>query len=227
VQRGNKQLTVVAQNRGGWQTFTNEIKEGYKILNGNIGYLNLSNLKDKDLDIAMLALKNTKSIIIDDRGYPSFGAMTKLLAYFVDKKNIKFLSFKSNSSYYLGVFETAQDEFHLPKSDYNYTGQIVFLTSPVTQSYAETISMLFKTYTNAQFVGERTSSSNGNVLYCPLPLGLKFRMTGLWTGNIDGSQYQRKGTIPDEYIEYDPYSFRNGMDNQIQGALNWIKSIYP
>ncbi len=66
-----------------------------------------------------------------------------------------------------------------------------------------------------------------NIIVCPLPLGLKFRMTGLWTGNVDGSQYQRNGMTPDTYIEYDLYSLRQGLDNQIEEAINWIKSSFP
>ncbi len=226
ILRNKDKITVKAQNIGSQSEFTKQIKYAYKILDGNIGYINLSNMTTKDIDKAMLALKNTKGLVIDGRAYPNkkFDNYTKLLSYFMVQNKFQYLSFKSNNVEHPGIYYHFQYDNKLPKSNFDYQGQITYLTSPFTQSYAETIANMFRTYTNAYFIGEQSSSTNGNITFCPLPFGLKARFTALWTGNVDGSQYQKKGIIPQTYIEYDPNSFKDGIDNQVENAMIWMKN---
>ncbi len=227
VLRNDSTLNVEAQSISGLVKYNNTITESNKILDGNIGYINISNFKQKEMETALIALQNCKSIIIDGRGYPNNLDLNKFLSYFTDKKSLKFLNFKGNNSSYIGVYHGSASSYSylMPKSKFDFQGKIIYLTSPTTQSYAETVAMMFKAHTNATFIGEQPSSTNGNVIFCSLPYGLKMRITGLWTGNVDGSQHQRKGVKIDQYIEYDPNSFKNGLDNQLQSAINWINKL--
>lgn len=130
-----------------------------KVLNGNIGYLNLRMFADikyaKDAATsAMNFLSNTNAIIIDLRtnsgGVPSM--MQLLSSYFIDTKPVLLSNFyerKTNSKTQLLTFETIDGKRMVDKPLY-------ILTSKNTFSAAEAFTYTLKHLDKATVIGEVT-----------------------------------------------------------------------
>ena len=139
-----------------------EINYGFtevKVLNGNIGYLNLRMFADikyaKDAATAAMSfLSNTNAIIIDLRtnggGVPNM--MQLLSSYFTDAKPVLLSNFyerKTNSKTQLFTFETVDGKRMTNKPLY-------ILTSEKTFSAAEAFTYTLKHLDKAVVVGEIT-----------------------------------------------------------------------
>ena len=139
-----------------------EINYGFtevKVLNGNIGYLNLRMFVDikygrEAATAAMSFLNNTNAIIIDLRtnggGVPSM--MQLLSSYFTDAKPVLLSNFyerKTNSETQLYTFETIDGKRMTNKPLY-------ILTSKKTFSAAEAFTYTLKHLDKAVVVGEIT-----------------------------------------------------------------------
>ncbi|MDO6813782.1 S41 family peptidase [Tenacibaculum soleae] len=139
-----------------------EINFGFtetKVLNGNIGYLNLRMFADmkyaKETAIAAMSfLKNTNAIIIDLRnnggGVPNM--MQLLASYFTDKKPVLLSNFyerKTNNKTQLLTFENIDGKRKT-------NTRLYILTSKKTFSAAEAFAYTLKHLNKAIVVGETT-----------------------------------------------------------------------
>lgn len=198
----------------------------WRILAGNIGYVDLEHLAPADAGIALAELMTAKAIIIDLRGPPQgtgWGIGARLA-----KTEQPFAVARFRRATYQGP--PANDDGNAnwmslgdvqrPAPGSRYTGRVFALIDERTASQGEHTALILKAGANATFVGATTSGTIGDVTNATLPGGLLLRFTGHDVRQADGRQLQRIGLKPDIAVTQTLRSLRAKRDDALEKALD-------
>jgi len=194
----------------------------YKLLNDNIGYINLKSIKEEDFDNIKHDFKNIKGIILDIRNYPSTPVTGSLWSFFVSTSP-PFVKFTNGNPDNPGEFTFTSSEV-IPKPEELYHGKLVVLVNEETQSHAEFITMAFRAGENTTIIGSQTAGADGNVSEIYLPGGLKTRISGIGIYYPDGKETQRIGIVPNIEVKPTIKGISEGRDEVLEKAIEIIKS---
>ncbi|RXM37878.1 hypothetical protein BOQ62_19430 [Chryseobacterium sp. CH21] len=186
-----------------------------------IGYVNMGIIEKKDLDEMYGDLKSAKSIIFDLRNYPKQTIIP--LSYLLLPEPKTYYQFTFPDTSYPGKFYTRKNVIGRKNPEY-YKGNVVVLVDENTQSQAETTTMMFKQHPKVKIIGSNTSGANGDVVIFKIA-DLDTRFTGLGAYYPDGRETQRIGIIPDILIKPSIEGIKNGKDEILEKALEYIKTI--
>ncbi|MFC3561435.1 S41 family peptidase [Pedobacter jamesrossensis] len=188
-----------------------------KILEGDIGYVNMGNLQLKQVDLVLNGLKNTKAIIFDLRNYPNF--ILYEIANFHNKEKKPFVKRIIPEVNNPGNFTYADVLFCGSNNSEYYQGKVIVLCNEQTQSRAEFTLMALKTAPNIIVVGSQTSGADGDASEIILPGNLRTMITGTGVYYPDGTETQRIGIIPDVVVQQTIEGIRAGKDEVLDKAL--------
>jgi len=196
--------------------------KSFKLLDKNIGYITLKNIKNEDVDIIKKEFINTKGIIIDIRNYPSTFVPFSLGSYFMSETTafVKFTTANMNNP---GEF-TFTPALEIPKSNKSYKGKLVILVNEITQSSAEYTSMAFNAGSNTTIIGSTTAGADGNVSRIVLPGNLKTMISGIGVYYPDGTETQKVGIVPDINLSPTIKGIKAGKDELLEKAIEIIDS---
>ncbi|MDL2320590.1 peptidase S41 [Alistipes sp. OttesenSCG-928-B03] len=197
-----------------------EEEKCYKLLDADIGYVTLANIKNEDVPVIKETFKETKGIIIDIRNYPSAFMPFSLAPYFVSEST-PFVKFSVGNVDNPGEFNLTP-ALNIPKDKYTYQGKLVVLINEISQSQAEYAAMAFKAGDNTTIIGSQTAGADGNVSTILLPGGLSTYISGIGVYYPDGKETQRIGIIPDIEIKPSIEGVKNGRDELIEKAIQII-----
>ena len=202
--------------------------QSYRVLDGNIGYADLTTLTVSEVDAMFDSLGKTRAIIFDMRGYPNGTAWS--IAPRINTRDAKVgATFRRNQIYGGPPGETASGfyfEQQLPKSDKpKYTGKTVMLIDDRAISQAEHTGLFFEAASDITFIGTPTAGANGDVTNFTVPGGFRVSFTGHDVRHADGRQLQRVGIQP--HIEVAPTlrGLREGRDEVLERAVQHINGI--
>lgn len=222
-QTKQKKIPLYARDRlniYGWYK-VNKDEKCYKLLDNNIGYVTLANIKNEDIPVIKESFKNTKGIIIDIRNYPSVFTPFTLAPYFVSNAT-PFVKFTMGNAGNPGEF-TFRAGQEVPKADETYKGKLVVIVNESTQSSAEYQSMAFRAGDNTTIIGSQTAGADGNVSNITLPGGLRTMISGIGVYYPDGTQTQRIGIVPDIKVEPTINGIKQGKDEVLEKAIEIIE----
>lgn len=100
-------------------------------------------------------------------------------------------------------------------------GDIVFLCDERSQSWAETILTLVKSYNLGTIIGDYTAGTNGDISSFNLPL-FNFMMTGVKVCNPDGSKHHGLGVEPDIIVSNCASDILNNRDTPLERAIAFL-----
>lgn len=198
----------------------NETEKSYKILDGNIGYVTLANIKEEDISEIKKSFKNTKGIIIDIRNYPSTFVPFALGSYFMDQST-PFVKFTNGNVQNPGEF-TFTNNLEIPSQGAAYKGKLVVLVNENSQSQSEYTAMAFKAVDNSTIIGSTTAGADGNVSTILLPGGLRTMISGIGIYYPDGTETQRVGIVPDLVVKPTIEGIKKGRDEVLEKAIETI-----
>ena len=198
----------------------NQDEKCYKLLDGNIGYVTLANIKDEDIPVIKESFKDTKGIIIDIRNYPSAFTPFTLAPYFVSQST-PFVKFTQGNVNNPGEF-TFRDGPSVPKAEETYKGKLVVIVNENTQSSAEYQSMALRAGDNTTIIGSMTAGADGDVSTIILPGGMRTMISGIGVYYPDGTQTQRIGIVPDVKVEPTIDGIKQGKDEVLEKAVEII-----
>jgi C-terminal processing protease CtpA/Prc len=116
-----------------------------------------------------------------------------------------------------------------PSKGKRYSGPMVILTGPITNSSAEDFVIELKQTGRATTVGGRTSGGAGNPLNIPLPGGGTFRVATFTATFPDGTEYVGTGIEPDIEVYPTAQDLTDGTDpvlkKGVEVARNWEKYV--
>jgi C-terminal processing protease CtpA/Prc len=192
---------------------------GYRVMDGNIGYVFPARYKNAELPQIKKAFKKTKGIIVDMRCYPS-DFMPFTFVPYIKQGNAPFVKFTSGSITIPGLFSVG-DPLSVRGSN-DYSGKVVVIVNERTQSQAEYTTMAFQASPNVTVIGSTTAGADGNVSYLTLPGGISTMISGLDVLYPDGTETQRKGVKIDHVIRPTIAGIKAGRDELLEKAIALI-----
>lgn len=198
----------------------NKDEKCFKILDDNIGYVSLANIKDDDISEIKESFEDTKGIIIDIRNYPSAFVPFLLGSYFM-AESTPFVKFTTGNINNPGEFTFTVNRV-IARHDEAYSGTLVVLVNENTQSAAEYAAMAFRAVKNSIIVGSTTAGADGNVSTMFLPGGLKTMISGIGVYYPDGTETQRVGIVPDIVVRPTIEGVKRGKDEVLEKAIELI-----
>jgi len=198
-------------------------KEGYRILDNNIGYVLPPSCKVEEREQGVKkVLDGTKGVIIDMRCYPSndyiipsFKAHLKLRQEYnmmISKPNVSYPGY-----FFMHKLDSISQEtknLHIPK--------VVIIVNEYTQSAAEDYVMEFQIIPGSVVIGSTTAGADGRVVNFDLPGNIYTRMTGWGVYYPDGSNLQRAGAKIDEVVKPTIAGIKAGRDELLERAIEII-----
>jgi hypothetical protein len=195
-----------------------------KILDGNIGYVNMGVLGIRQVDSVMGLLKTTRAIIFDVRSYPrnTWPAVTKWLT---DKEFILNRIYYPDFDY-PGLFLPTYSRSDGGPRKNVYTGKVVILVDVNTQSHAEySVMALQAAAPRAVTIGNTTAGADGNITdWIMLPGGMRTRFSGLDIRYPDGGNTQRKGVRIDIPFQPTERGLIEGRDELLEKAIQYLSN---
>lgn len=202
------------------------LESAWRMLEGEIGYINLKLLMQSDADRALDDLMKAKSLVLDLRGYPNQTAWT--LGPRFARGNAPFVVARFRRPIYQGPppYETDQstwfsfDHTAQPSATGRYGGRLFVLIDERAISQAEHTALFFKAAApDVIFVGSPTNGTNGDVTHVLLPGGLGVTFTGHDVRHGNGAQLQSVGVQPDVPVAPTLAGLRAGRDEVLEKAL--------
>jgi hypothetical protein len=197
-------------------------RKKWDIMEGNIGYVNLGVLYQPDIDRVMPRLLNTRAIVFDVRNYPN--NPHRLLLNYLNPEPKMFCTFKVPLQNVPGAF-LWEDSYEIGghNPDY-YRGKVILLVNEKTQSHAEFVCMALQTAPDVTVIGSRTAGADGNVARVPLPGAATLTFSGIGIYYPNGDLAQQVGITPDIYIRPTVQGIRQGQDEVLKRALEFIET---
>jgi len=199
----------------------------YRSISSEIGYVNLDSLKSFDIPSIIDSMNLKKGVILDLRNYPIHFKFRDLSCHLIQTKEYCYALSTVADWSHIGAFYKEECVTRCPDSLWQdrkqVTCKIAVLINEATQSWAETLSMDFRTngYT---LVGAPTAGANGNATIFSLPGNIKVSYSGLGFYFPDGTQMQRTGIIPDIEVYPTMDDILAGRDEVLEAAITYLNS---
>ncbi|MDO6491910.1 MULTISPECIES: S41 family peptidase [unclassified Cellulophaga] len=196
-------------------------KEKWKIIDSNIGYINMGEITKNDVQKVLDTLINTKAIIFDIRNYPR-GTMYTIANFLLEKPK-EFVKALVPDLSYPGKFKwmpTISCGTNNPKA---YKGKVIILVNEDTQSHGEFTTMVLQTAKKAVIIGSQTAGADGNVNHVTLPGDFYTYFSGIGIFYPDGRETQRIGIVPDIEVKPTIKGIKNGIDEVLEKAIEIAK----
>lgn len=199
-----------------------EKKEKWKLLEGNIGYVNFTSLMYDDIPTLIKNLNDTKAIIFDNRCYPN-GVMSAI-AEWINSESKDFARFTYPDIAYPGKFYWSKNFDIGSKNPNHYKGKVVVLVDENTQSHAEFTAMSMKTAPNVTIIGSQTAGADGNVCSFQIIKGFYTAFSGIGVFYPDKKETQRIGIVPDIEVKPTILGIQQGRDEILERAILFAKN---
>jgi len=196
-------------------------KEKFKLLDENIGYVNMGVLRVKNVPEMIDSLKNTKAIIFDMRNYPR--ETYAEIANFLNSEEKKFAIYTLPDLNYPGRFIWSNGTMCGHDNKENYKGKVIVLLNEDSMSQSEWTAMCFQTAANTTIIGSQTAGADGNVVELDFK-GFHTRYSGIGVYYPDGKETQRIGIVPDIEVKPTIKGIQQGKDEVLDRAIQFIKN---
>lgn len=196
----------------------------YRVLPGKVGYASLLLLQPGEVDAMFAALKDTRALVLDLRGYPR-GTFT-LLAPYLNTRGAKVAALFERPLV-SGRPQPERLKFaQVPPAAGPglYRGRVLVLIDERAISQAEHTGLWLEALTDVTFVGSPTAGTNGDVTAVRLPGGLTVSFTGHDVRHADGRQLQRRGLQPHVPVRPTAAGLRAGRDEVLEQALKQLEA---
>lgn len=197
-------------------------KEKFKLLDNNIGYVNMGILQVKNVHDMIETLQSTKAIIFDMRNYPQ-GTM-EVISNFLNAKEKEFVIYTIPDYTYPGRFKWTEPYTTGSENNTNYKGKVIILLNEESISQSEWIAMSFQTAGNTTIIGSQTAGADGNASDFQLIEKFYTQFTGLGVYYPNKRETQRIGIIPDIEVKPTILGIQEGKDEVLDRALQFIET---
>lgn len=214
--------TYSANEMGKLFSFSETVDTCFQMLTDNIAYLHIGSLKSASLTQIISQITHTKGLILDFRCYPSDYNSPYLLASYLSSKPVSFVKVSIGSAVNPGLFVGYDGGKFGENNPNSYKGRTVVLVNEKTISAAEFATMLFHAIDNVTILGSTTAGADGDISRVFLPGGLTTNFSGIGIYYPNGDETQRAGIVPDIKVEPTIKGIRNGKDEMIERAMEFL-----
>jgi C-terminal processing protease CtpA/Prc len=196
-------------------------KDKFKLLENNIGYVNMGVIKPKNIQEMINTLKSTKGIVFDMRNYPN--ETWKEISDFLNSEEKRFCDYTMPYLNYPGRYHWVEGRKCGFNNKDNYKGKVVVLLNEKSLSQSEWTAMCFQTAGNTTIIGSQTAGTDGNAIDIDFS-GFHTRYTGIGVYYPDGRETQRIGIVPDIEVKPTIKGIQEGRDEVLDRALAFIEN---
>ena len=207
---------------------TNGIK--YTELPDSVGYAYYESFSGglyiNNLSLMLLALKETKGLILDIRnnGGGLITTAEKLAAAFTDKKiHCGYMQHKTGPGH--NDFSDLEKIYLEPSKGVIWLRPVIVLTNRGVYSAANHFVMLMRELPNVMILGDKTGGGSGMPMSNTLPNGWSVRLSACPTLDAQGNNTEF-GIEPDLYVDMASEDWNNGQDTMIEAAKAIILDYY-
>lgn len=195
-------------------------KEKFKLLDNNIGYVDMGVIKEKHIPDMIEALKSTKAIVFDMRNYPN--GTYELIANFLNPHEKTFCVYTYPYPNYPGRYVWTEGRKCGSENKDYYKGKVIVLLNEDSISQSEWTAMCFKTAGNTTIIGSQTAGADGNAMDLDFK-GFHTRYTGIGVFYPDRRETQRIGIVPDIEVKPTIKGIQEGKDEVLDRAIQFIQ----
>ena len=197
-------------------------KEKFKILENNVGYVNMGALEIEDITNMIEKLSPTKAIIFDMRNYPN--GTYEGISNFLNSEEKVFAIYTKPDLSYPGRFRWTEGSSSGSKNKNNYKGKVVILLNEKSLSQSEWTAMCFQTAENVTIIGSQTAGADGNVTDIDYMSAFHSSFSGIGVYYPNKRETQRIGIFPDIEIKPTIKGIQEGRDEVLERALKFIET---
>jgi hypothetical protein len=194
----------------------------WRVLPGNIGFVNMWALFKEDVDGMFGQLGDTRAIIFDLRAYPN--ETYYLISQYLNSEPRPFAMMRKPVIQCPGLFQLEVPDMVGKHNPDHYKGKVVLLVNEWTQSHAEYTCMAFQTAPDCTIIGSWTAGADGNVGRVKLPGRIVAMYSGFGVFYPDGRPTQQVGIVPDIFIRPTVTGIREGRDEVLERAVAFIEN---
>ncbi|WP_264552635.1 S41 family peptidase [Flavobacterium sp. N2038] len=198
-------------------------EEKWKILEGNIGYVNFGGLDVIDIPNLIEALKNTNAIIFDNRKRPH--DVLYALAEWLNPESVEYVKYIDPDISFPGryVWRTDKDKCGKTNPDY-YKGKVIVLIDENAISHAEHNVMALQTAPKTTVIGSQTGGADGANYRFGIIKGFSSSFTCYGVFYPNKKEVQRIGIVPDIEVKPTILGIQQGNDEILERAVLFAKN---
>jgi C-terminal processing protease CtpA/Prc len=195
----------------------------WKLLENNVGFVDMSNVETDDVKRMMEELKNTKAIIFDDRKRPKYTNFLINEYLNPEPKEISRDLYQDLSFPGRYIWRKEMQICGKINPDY-YKGKVIVLVGAGTFSFGEHTAMSLQTAPNATIIGSQTAGADGPNYYFTIINGFdsSFTSSGIFYPNK--KETQRIGIVPDIEVKPTILGVQQGKDEVLDRAVFFAKN---
>ena len=202
----------------------------YEILENNIGYIGIAHFNNEglmdDFHIVMDYVRNTKGLIIDVRG--NTGGLGENYRRVISR-------FAETPLEFLKTFSKGEVPYHespvMPDLNYfTYSNPVIILINGASLSGGEVFPELMKKLPHVTVIGDTTAGAGANDYTeeniqgeFKLACGFTIRVSTVYVTRNDGVPIEWNGVLPDIRVPQTTGDFKNGIDRQLEYAIQFLK----
>ena len=202
----------------------------FGVLPSGFGYADLERLQLNQIDSLFAAVRSTRGLILDMRGYPR-GTGWELATRLPRRDSINAIFSRpiveavTLSMRDIGIQPNYSFRQLLsPTIDSPYTGRVVILIDENAQSQSEHLCLALESAHDVTFIGTPTAGANGDVTNVVLPGGITASFSGHDVRHADGRRLQRIGIQPDVRVEPTVRGLAAGRDEVLDAAIEFLRT---
>ncbi len=197
--------------------------EKYKLLDDNIGYVNMAVLTTDDVPVMMEKFKSSKAIIFDIRNYPQ-GTNFAIAEYLnpEPKDFVKSIDADLSSP---GRYIWRKEDSPCGKinPDY-YKGNVILLVNEKSISHSEFTAMTLKVAPKTTIIGSQTAGTDGANYRFEIIKGIWSSFTTYGVFYPDKTEVQRIGIVPNIEVNQTILGIQQGKDEILDRAILFAKN---
>ncbi|WP_167759816.1 S41 family peptidase [Massilia horti] len=224
VAQDGTQHEVALERKRGW-TWSEKTDPVFRVLDENVGYVDLTGLEQGQVGAMFEAVKNTRALILDMRGYPRgvFWLLARGLNVNGAPTAAKFArplrrALSPNEERF------QFDQPLAPAGSAPYRGQLVMLINEQAISQSEHTALFVEAAAPVTFIGSPTAGADGDITNTVLPGDIMVSFSGHEVRHADGRQLQRVGIQPHILAKPTIAGIRTGRDEVLERALEFVKN---
>lgn len=198
-------------------------QEKWKVLEGNIGYVNFDAVAVENIPDLIAELKNTNAIIFDDRKRPH--DVIFALSDWLNTQEKEFARYLDPDISFPGRFVWNPDIRKCGKNnpDY-YKGKVIVLVDENTVSHGEFTAMALQTAPNVTVIGSQTGGADGTNYKFGIIKGFSSSFTCYGVFYPNKKEAQRIGIVPNIEVKSTILGVQQGRDEILDRAIIFAKS---
>lgn len=201
----------------------------WKVLPGNLGYVDLERLASGQVDSMFTALAGTHGLIFDMRGYPQ-GTAWSIAPRLTERTGLNGASFRTpiahtprSNSFRIDEQEVFDQPVVGQPGLSRYLAPTVMLVDERTISQAEHSGLFFSAYNGTTFVGSQTAGANGDITTFTVPGDIRLTFSGHDVRHADGRQLQQVGLPITVNVRPTVAGLRAGRDEVLEAGIRHLE----